>query len=241
MRTDLQAVAVFARVAQAGSFTLAAQRLGMPNSKVSAKVARLEQRLGLKLIERTTRSVQVTPAGEAYYLRCIRGLEEVEGAELAIRTAQAAAEDRIPLPTSTRPMPSGIALRPLISVTGRLWASAAYLRRRGAPATPRHLESHACLLWSMLSPHFLRLTDGEHDVELALRPRVAADDVGMLRELVLASAGVAPLLDSVARAPARSGALVRALPDWKWTSGPLSPAEVRALMQSRPLVEQEWR
>ncbi|MGZ8268643.1 MAG: LysR substrate-binding domain-containing protein, partial [Burkholderiales bacterium] len=109
-----------------------------------------------------------------------------------------------------------------------LWASPAYVRRRGAPATPRHLESHACLLWTMLSRHFLRLTDGEHELELALKPRVTADDVEVLRQLVLAGAGVAPLPDSVTRGGARSGALVRVLPEWTWTDGPLTPAEAPA-------------
>src|SRR3954469_476208 len=81
---DLDAIAVFVKVVQAGSFTKAARLLGMPNTTVSAKVARLEKRLGVTLIQRTTRKLSITPAGQAYFERCARGLEEIEGAEAEV-------------------------------------------------------------------------------------------------------------------------------------------------------------
>jgi DNA-binding transcriptional LysR family regulator len=84
---DLDAIEVFVKVVQAGSFTGAARLLGMPNTTVSAKVARLEKRLGVTLIRRTTRKLHVTPAGQAYYARCMRGLAEIETAEAEISSA----------------------------------------------------------------------------------------------------------------------------------------------------------
>jgi DNA-binding transcriptional LysR family regulator len=78
---DLDGIAVFVKVAQAGSFSAAARMLGIPNTTVSAKVARLEKRLGVTLIQRTTRKLHITPAGRAYFERCLRGLEEIETAE----------------------------------------------------------------------------------------------------------------------------------------------------------------
>jgi DNA-binding transcriptional LysR family regulator len=78
---DLDAIAVFVKVVQAGSFSNAARLLGMPNTTVSAKVARLEKRLGVTLIQRTTRKLYVTPAGQDYFARCMRGLAEIETAE----------------------------------------------------------------------------------------------------------------------------------------------------------------
>jgi len=78
---DLDAIAVFVKVVQAGSFSKAARLLGMPNTTVSAKVARLEKRLGVTLIQRTTRKLYVTPAGQDYFARCMRGLAEIETAE----------------------------------------------------------------------------------------------------------------------------------------------------------------
>lgn len=80
-RMDLNEIAVFVKVVQTGSFTLAARELKMPNSTVSAKVSALEKRLGVTLIRRTTRRLSVTPAGQAYFKRCIQGLGEIEGAE----------------------------------------------------------------------------------------------------------------------------------------------------------------
>ncbi|TPO08220.1 LysR family transcriptional regulator [Mesorhizobium sp. B1-1-5] len=82
MRVD--EISVFVQVLEAGSFAAAARRLRMPASTVSAKVAALEQRLGTGLIQRTTRKLRVTPAGQAYFERCRAGLREIEAAEAAI-------------------------------------------------------------------------------------------------------------------------------------------------------------
>jgi len=85
---DLNEVAVFIKVVQTGSFTQAARELGMPNSTVSAKVSSLEKRLGATLIQRTTRRQNVTPAGQAYFKKCLQGLEEIKAAEQDIAAAQ---------------------------------------------------------------------------------------------------------------------------------------------------------
>jgi DNA-binding transcriptional LysR family regulator len=86
---ELAGIAIFVKVVQAGSFSGAARRLGIPNTTVSAKVARLEKRLGVTLIQRTTRKLNITPAGRAYYERCARGLEEIEGADAEVSLAAA--------------------------------------------------------------------------------------------------------------------------------------------------------
>lgn len=85
---DLNEVAVFIKVVQLGSFSQAAKQLGMPNSTVSGKVSSLEKRLGITLIQRTTRRLNVTPAGQAYFKRCIQGLEEIKAAEIEIAAIQ---------------------------------------------------------------------------------------------------------------------------------------------------------
>lgn len=84
---DLDDISVFVKVVQAGSFSQAARLLGMPNTTVSAKVARLEQRLGVTLIRRTTRKLHVTPAGQNYFARCMLGIAEIETAEAEISSA----------------------------------------------------------------------------------------------------------------------------------------------------------
>jgi DNA-binding transcriptional LysR family regulator len=87
MVTDLDDIAVFVKVVQAASFSKAARLLNMPNTTVSAKVARLEKRLRVTLIQRTTRKLHITPAGQAYFARCMRGLAEIETAEAEISSA----------------------------------------------------------------------------------------------------------------------------------------------------------
>ena len=61
----------------------------MPNSTVSSKVSNLEKRLGTTLIQRTTRKLHITPAGEAYYNRCVTGVQAIESAEAEIVASQA--------------------------------------------------------------------------------------------------------------------------------------------------------
>jgi len=78
---DLDGIEVFVKVTQAGSFSRAAKLLGMPNSTVSAKVSALEKRLGMTLLQRTTRRLRPTEAGEAYYRRAVHALEELQAAE----------------------------------------------------------------------------------------------------------------------------------------------------------------
>lgn len=85
--TDLNDVVVFARVAREESFTRAAKALGMPKSTVSERVARLEAKLGVRLLERTTRSLRLTASGTAYFARVARVVQELEEAEAAVTAA----------------------------------------------------------------------------------------------------------------------------------------------------------
>lgn len=77
-RLDLNALPVFAAVAEAGGFTAAAERLGLSKAKVSLAVSRLEAQLGASLFARTTRRVVLTEAGQALYTQCIPALRGVQ-------------------------------------------------------------------------------------------------------------------------------------------------------------------
>ncbi len=81
-------MAVFARVVETGSFTRAAEALGLAKSTVSKQVARLEDRLGARLLQRTTRRVVPTDVGAAFYERCRRIVAEAEEAEQAVTRLQ---------------------------------------------------------------------------------------------------------------------------------------------------------
>lgn len=81
---NLTGMAVFARVVEANSFTEAARRLGMSKAAVSKQISRLEERLGARLLNRTTRRLSLTEVGAAFYERCARIVAEAEDAELAV-------------------------------------------------------------------------------------------------------------------------------------------------------------
>jgi DNA-binding transcriptional LysR family regulator len=78
----------FTRVVERRSFTLAAQDLGLPRSTVTEIIKQLEKRLGVRLLERTTRHVAPTLDGEAYHQRCLTLIAEVEDAEAAFGGAR---------------------------------------------------------------------------------------------------------------------------------------------------------
>ena len=81
---DLTGIAIFTNVARLGGFTAAAKAMGLSKSTVSKQIARLEDRLGARLFNRTTRRLALTEIGAAYFERCRRIVEEAEEAELAV-------------------------------------------------------------------------------------------------------------------------------------------------------------
>ena len=81
----LDEIAAFAAVADARSFTQAARRLGVSGAQVSKLVARLEDRLGARLLNRTTRDVSLTDTGRAYLERARDLLTEFEALESSVR------------------------------------------------------------------------------------------------------------------------------------------------------------
>lgn len=98
----LHAMQVFARVARMGSFSRAADDLGLSRAAVSESVAALEHHLGAKLLTRTTRRVALTSEGTEYLARCDRILGEVEAAEEGVRGARARPRGklRVDVPTA---------------------------------------------------------------------------------------------------------------------------------------------
>lgn len=81
---DLNDAAVFVKVVQTGSFSAAARQLQMPVSTVSHRVARLEKQLGLTLLQRTTRQLTLTEAGDIYFQHAEAGLTRLHEAQLAV-------------------------------------------------------------------------------------------------------------------------------------------------------------
>ncbi|MCP8895526.1 LysR family transcriptional regulator [Shinella daejeonensis] len=86
---DLNDLALYAAVVRHHGFTAAAKALGIPKSRISKRIATLEQRLGVRLIERSTRKLNITDVGQAFYERCEAVLAGVEAAEAVVAVAKA--------------------------------------------------------------------------------------------------------------------------------------------------------
>ncbi|MGH7068965.1 MAG: LysR substrate-binding domain-containing protein [Acetobacteraceae bacterium] len=82
---DLNDLHFFAEVVEAGGFAAAARKLGMPRSRLSRRIGLLEGRLGVRLIQRSTRHFAVTEVGREYYRHCVAMLVEAEAAEETIQ------------------------------------------------------------------------------------------------------------------------------------------------------------
>jgi DNA-binding transcriptional LysR family regulator len=95
-----QALNVFGRVVESGGFARAAERLGMSTSAVSRQIADLESRLGARLLNRTTRRVSLTEAGQALYEKSLQLLADLEEAEAIATLATAAPRGTIRLTCS---------------------------------------------------------------------------------------------------------------------------------------------
>lgn len=100
--SDLQGISAFVHAVETGSFTAAAARMGLSKSAIGKSVARLEERLGARLLDRTTRSLNPTAEGQVYYRSCLAVLEELASAEalLASRHREASGLLRLNLPVS---------------------------------------------------------------------------------------------------------------------------------------------
>ena len=100
----IDAMAVYLRVAELASFTQAAQSLGLPKASVSAAVQQLEAQLGTRLLQRSTRRVQVTQDGQLFYERCRDLLDEVEDIRTLFQAPASALRGRLRVD-----MPLGVA------------------------------------------------------------------------------------------------------------------------------------
>jgi DNA-binding transcriptional LysR family regulator len=84
----LDAMRLFVRIVERRSFTLAAQDIGIPRSTVTQAIKQMEERLGVRLLQRNTRNVSPTLDGEAYYRRCLAIIADIEDADGAFSGAR---------------------------------------------------------------------------------------------------------------------------------------------------------
>lgn len=84
----MTSIATFVKIAEAGGFAAAARRLGVSPSTVTTQIQDLEDRLGVRLLNRSTRKVSLTEIGKAYYERCMQVLADMDEADGAVRAMQ---------------------------------------------------------------------------------------------------------------------------------------------------------
>jgi DNA-binding transcriptional LysR family regulator len=149
---DLQDIALFVRVVEGRSFSVAARATGATTSAVSKRIARLEDRLGARLLERTTRKVAPTDAGAAFYARAARILADVDEAEHAVASLGGA--------------PRG---------TIRVSAPVIFGERHLAPLLPAFLDRYPDVRVDLsLSDRFVDLVEEHFDLALRIGPLAEA-------------------------------------------------------------------
>jgi DNA-binding transcriptional LysR family regulator len=274
---DLNDMRVFAAVGTRKSFTGAGVQLGMPKATVSRRVSSLERRLGVRLLQRSTRQVNLTDAGRAFLERCVRIEEEVSDAEATVRQLGSGPrgtlrvscpfslartillpflpdflrqypEVRVALTLKNEPEdlvgrgaevaitpwplpPTRHATRLLGTMQTRLYASPAYLERRGKPTAPHDLSAHPTLLYAGGGgPPRLswQLESGPRSETVPLFPALICNDYGPLHAAALAGVGIVGSGRLLVEDALRSGALVPVLPEWTG-----NPVEIRVVFPSR--------
>lgn len=202
----LNRIAYFAAVVETGSFTAAAERLGITKAVVSQQVARLEEEVGATLLIRTTRKVRPTEAGMAFHRRCVVILREADDAFAEL--AESAAS------------PSGLL---------RLTAPFDYGVSVVVPAIAAFTAAHpACRAEMALSDQSLDLVAGNFDLAIRVGwltdTSLQARQFGSFRQLLVGTPDLAGQVDNtvgpdaVAAVPFIANTALRDPLNWQFTS-----------------------
>ena len=230
---DLNDMLFFAEVAERGSFAAAGRALGLPKSRLSRRVAELEGRLGVRLLQRTTRRLSLTDVGAQYLRHCVAVREEAEAASdvVALVHSEPRGTLRVSCPVTLAQttigelLPRFLLRHPLVTIDMR-----EQLRRHGPVATVNELNGLDTVamsatdgrgVWRLLGP-------GGGPYEWTHQPRFVADDLLTLKFAVLDGAGVSLLPDYMCRDELQDGRLVEVLPGWC-----PPPGRVHAVFASR--------
>lgn len=208
-------MAVFERVIERGSFASAARDVGLSASAVSKLISRLEHRLGVRLINRTTRRLALTTEGATYLKRSREILAAIEAAESEIASDRTSPRGhlRVHAPPSSRRMwisPCGrgrsptlpLIARKIIDLTQIVCASPGYLAHHGRPVVPTDLARHPCLTLSSIPKPATWLFNGDGGpFAVEVSGPVSADSSDVLVRLAVEGVGIVRLGEfAVARA-----------------------------------------
>jgi DNA-binding transcriptional LysR family regulator len=262
----LNAMDVLNRVARLESFSAAARDLGMSKTAVSRHVSALENALGVRLLNRTTRRMSLTEAGQAYVARSATILSDIEELQNAVRNLHSQPEGllrvtsavtfghcalapviaeflaeypqiNVQLDLTNRFVDiveegfdlairvadledSSLISRTLVPVKRYICASPDYIARRGAPATPSELESHACVIFPADGPAARWQFTGENDeVTVKVSGRLRVNSMEAAAHAVCGGAGISVLPDYAIRRQLAAGEVKRVLTDYEVSGG----------------------
>jgi len=264
MSLDANDLILFAHIMDAGSFSKAAERTGLPKSTLSRRITALESKLGERLLTRSTRHLAITEFGERILDHARRLLEETEAASamalhrqgtprgvlrvsmppdfreldltpLLLQYAASYPEVRLELDLSPRrvdllaerfdlavraasrlPDDGTLVARKLCEMPNGLYASPAYLKRYGMPASPPELLDHVGLrlIGGNGEPLPWRLSRGEETWEGLPNGPLAVNSPSLQRDLAAHGMGIVALDQRFAGKMLEQGLLQRVLPDW---------------------------
>lgn len=253
----------FIRVVETGSISGAADRLGVAKSAVSRRLKELEAHLGVELFHRTTRRMNLTDSGRAFYHQAVRILDDLMEAELATSQAHGELQGslKIALPLSFGLLHLGPAIsaflqahpqiefdldfndrevdliqegfdlairiasladssfiaRRLAPIQTVMCASPAYLKRRGAPASPTELIDHQCLVYSLIRDfETWNLYDSKNTLLAAkLRPYLKSSNGEFLRDAAIDGLGIVLIPSFLVYKEIERGDLIPLLTEYK--------------------------
>lgn len=278
----MQCMAVFRRVAEAGSFSAVARETTMSQSSVSKHIAALEQRLDTKLLNRSTRSLNLTEAGTEYYHYCVRILNDFQEAEASVGKGKILPTGTLRLSSTT---PFGklfiipflneyLAKFPDISIdylmddghidivkegidlairvgpladsslvankigSSRRFvvASPDYLLKHGFPKKPADLQSHNCLIHSLLkSPNEWFFNSAQYgDESVRVKSRFKASSNEAIIEAALSGIGIATVCNWHVHDHVKHGRLTILLNKYE-----LTPYDINAVYPERRFVPEK--
>jgi len=258
---NLNRMMIFYHVVDLGSFTEAAKVLKMAKSAVSRHVTLLEKQVGARLLNRTTRQLNLTEVGRIYFQSCKKIVEETQYMQNEISVLQNQPVGSLKIATTNS---LGIQyITPLIVKFMRLYpklnielmlqdqvidmveenidvcvrvgwlqnsdlvatkvadsrlvlaASPSYLKQYGPIVTPKDLEKHACVIFSLLpNPTKWTFTQKKQQETVSVSAIIKTNNAGAVKALLLQGAGASVLSHFIVAEDLREGRLVELLPNY---------------------------
>jgi DNA-binding transcriptional LysR family regulator len=258
---NLNRMMIFYHVVDLGSFTEAAKVLKMAKSAVSRHVTLLEKQVGARLLNRTTRQLNLTEVGRIYFQSCKKIVEETQYMQNEISVLQNQPVGSLKIATTNS---LGIQyITPLIVEFMRLYpklnielmlqdqvidmveenidvcvrvgwlqnsdlvatkvadsrlvlaASPSYLKQYGPIVTPKDLEKHACVIFSLLpNPTKWTFTQKKQQETVSVSAIIKTNNAGAVKALLLQGAGASVLSHFIVAEDLREGRLVELLPNY---------------------------